>query len=64
MDETLVPAAVAAKILNVHKTTIIRWCKSGALANARRYGREWLIPPESLANVTRPKLGPPYRYPP
>ena len=37
----------AAKIFRVKKITIRRWCKSGLL-NAKKIGKNWLIPENEL----------------
>src|SRR5438105_4391954 len=47
----------AAKLLNVHSNTIVRWIKTGALPSSR-IGREYRIPKEAIENrVNRTPLG-------
>jgi chromosome partitioning protein len=47
----------AAKLLNVHINTIVRWIKTGALPSSR-IGREYRIPKEAIENrVNRTPLG-------
>jgi chromosome partitioning protein len=47
----------AAKLLNVHINTIVRWIKTGALPSSR-IGREYRIPKQAIENrVNRTPLG-------
>jgi excisionase family DNA binding protein len=39
----------AARLLNVHTNTIVRWIKSGRLPSSR-IGREYRIPREAIEN--------------
>jgi excisionase family DNA binding protein len=39
----------AARLLNVHQNTIVRWIKSGRLPSSK-IGREYLIPREAIDN--------------
>jgi len=51
------PTEEAAKLLNVHINTIVRWIKTGALPSSR-IGREYRIPKEAIENrVNRTPLG-------
>ena len=60
-DQSTLPAFLsteeAAKLLNVHINTIVRWIKTGALPSSR-IGREYRIPKEAIENrVNRTPLG-------
>ena len=60
-DQSPLPAFLsteeAAKLLNVHINTIVRWIKTGALPSSR-IGREYRIPKEAIENrVNRTPLG-------
>jgi len=60
-DQNTLPAYLsteeAAKLLNVHINTIVRWIKTGALPSSR-IGREYRIPREAIENrVNRTPLG-------
>jgi chromosome partitioning protein len=60
-DQNTLPAFLsteeAAKLLNVHINTIVRWIKTGALPSSR-IGREYRIPKEAIENrVNRTPLG-------
>jgi excisionase family DNA binding protein len=52
-DQSTLPAFLsteeAAKLLNVHINTIVRWIKTGALPSSR-IGREYRIPKEAIEN--------------
>ena len=60
-DQNTLPAYLsteeAAKLLNVHINTIVRWIKTGALPSSR-IGREYRIPKEAIENrVSRTPIG-------
>jgi excisionase family DNA binding protein len=60
-DQSTLPAFLsteeAAKLLNVHINTIVRWIKTGALPSSR-IGREYRIPKEAIENrVNRTPVG-------
>jgi len=56
----LLTVAQAAALLDTHPRNVRRWCASGQLKGAERFGeRAWMIPPEAVAEFQPPRRGRP-----
>lgn len=48
-----ISTAQAAEILDVKRITIIKWCQNGKIDGARKIGRDWIIPRQSLDGIEK-----------
>jgi len=46
-----------AKRFTVARITAIKWCVRGLFPNARKYGRDWLVPDSDLLMFKKPRVG-------
>lgn len=57
--DTLLTTQQVAERRNVDKGTVAKWCHDGLLPNARKVGRDWLIPARALDEFEPPPAGNP-----
>ena len=52
MTSLLVKPHRMARILPVHPSTVIRWCREGRVPGARKAGANWVVPLKYLLTLT------------
>jgi len=55
----LLSTADIATRYDVDESTARLWCKQRKFPNAKRVGRDWIVPESDLANFVKPPMGRP-----